>query len=180
MSRYPNSVSTFHLIRLFVILEQVHYSKPRQSVSLWSPPYYSPTLLLAHCVLPAHARDYTFRSFRTLSSCFPYSTPISRTAILDRGPHQNEAGRASWTTCLFSQSRSEFAQQVICIILLSRQQNQQKFEVTQAKKIKKYQMFLHFYAFEHLNIRNQPAFLMVRSGLEKYQLRKSVGNWTLR
>ena len=30
-------------------------------------------------------------------------TPISRTAILDRGPHQNEAGRASWTTCLFSQ-----------------------------------------------------------------------------
>ena len=63
----------------------------------------------------------------------------------------------------------------ICIM-----QNQQKFEVTQAKKIKKCQIFLHFYAFEHLNIRNQPEFLMVRSGLKKYHLRKSVGNWTLR
>ena len=77
-------------------------------------------------------------------------------------------------------NRSEFAQQVICIILLSRKQNQKKFEVTQPKKIKKYQMFLHFYAFEHFNIRNQPEFLMVRSGLEKYHVRKSVGNWTLR
>ena len=33
-------------------------------------------------------------------------------------------------------------------------------------------MFLHFYAFEHLIRGNQPEFLMVRSGLEKYHPRK--------
>ena len=70
--------------------------------------------------------------------------------------------------------RSEFAQQIICIILLSRWQNHQKFEVI--KSINKCKMFLHFYAFEHVNIRNQPGFLIVRSELEKYHLRKSVGN----
>ena len=31
-------------------------------------------------------------------------------------------------------------------------------------------MFLHFYAFEHVNVRNQPGFLMVWSELEKYHL----------
>ena len=38
-------------------------------------------------------------------------------------------------------------------------------------------MFLHFYAFEHLIRGNQPEFLMVRSGLEKYHPRKKVHFW---
>ena len=59
MSRYPNSVSTFHLIRLFVILKQVPLLKT-VIVGL--------ALALCFGVLPAHARDYTFRSFRILSS----------------------------------------------------------------------------------------------------------------
>ena len=48
------------------------------------------------------------------------------------------------------------------------QQNHKKFEVITAKEIDKCKMFLHFYAFEHLIRRNQPEFVMVWSGLEKY------------
>ena len=57
---------------------------------------------------------------------------------------------------------------LICIILPSRWQNHQKFEVTTAKEINKCKMFLHFYAFKHLIRGSQPEFLMVRSGLKKY------------
>ena len=57
---------------------------------------------------------------------------------------------------------------LICIILLSRQQNLQKFEVTTAKEINKCKMVWYFCAFEHLIWRNQPKFLMVWTGLEKY------------
>ena len=48
---------------------------------------------------------------------------------------------------------------LICIILLPRRKNHQKFEVTTAKEINKCKMFLHFSAFEYLIRRNQPEFL---------------------
>ena len=74
MSRYPNSVSTFHLIRLFVILEQVPLLKTA-IVSLALVAFiilrlvHLPVLLIlnsVHCVLAAHGRDYTFRIGRSL------------------------------------------------------------------------------------------------------------------
>ena len=76
MSRYPNSVSTFHLIRLFAILEQVPLLKTA-IVSLALVAFI--LLRLVHlavlstsgtsrfqCVLAAHGRDYTFRIGRSL------------------------------------------------------------------------------------------------------------------
>ena len=54
--------------------------------------------------------------------------------------------------------------ELICITLLPPQQNHQTFEVTTAKEINKRKICLDFYAFEHLIGRNQPEFLMVRSG----------------
>ena len=81
MSRYPNSVSTFHLIRLFVILEQVPLLKTA-IVSLALVAFIllrlvHPAVLSIlpccgslfsrfHCVLAAHGRDYTFRIGRSL------------------------------------------------------------------------------------------------------------------
>ena len=69
MSRYPNSVSTFHLIRLFVILEQVPLLKTA-IVSLALVAFIRlrlahlvvlSTFTTLHYVLSAHGRDYTFR-----------------------------------------------------------------------------------------------------------------------
>ena len=74
MSRYPNSVSTFHLIRLFVILEQVPLLKTA-IVSLALVAFIILRLVnfsvlvnrnSVHCVLAAHGRDYTFRIGRSL------------------------------------------------------------------------------------------------------------------
>ena len=84
MSRYPNSVSTFHLIRLFAILEQVPLLKTA-IVSL---------ALLAFVLLAILYIAFCLRMRET--------TPFD--------PFESES----------SESRSEFAQQVICIILLSR------------------------------------------------------------
>ena len=64
---------------------------------------------------------------------------------------------------------------LICIILLSRKQNFQKFEVTTAKEINKCKMFLHFYTFEHLIRGNQSEFFTVRLDLRNItQERKST------
>ena len=74
MSRYPNSVSTFHLIRLFAILEQVPLLKTA-IVTLALVAFiilrlvHLPVLVnrnSVHCVLAAHGRDYTFRIGRSL------------------------------------------------------------------------------------------------------------------
>ena len=94
MSRYPNSVSTFHLIRLFVILEQVPLLKTA-IVSL---------ALVAFILL----RLVHLAVLSILPCCRPsgiYSIPLRF--------------GCAWARLHLS-NRSEFAQQVICIILLSR------------------------------------------------------------
>ena len=58
MSRYPNSVSTFHLIRLFVILVQVPSLKTAIVSSIFGR--FGRFYCLHRVVLPTHARDYTF------------------------------------------------------------------------------------------------------------------------
>ena len=94
MSRYPNSVSTFQLIRLFSILEQVPLLKTA-IVSL---------ALVAFILL----RLVHLAVLSILPCCRPsaiHSIPLRF--------------GCAWARLHLS-NRSEFAQQVICIILLSR------------------------------------------------------------
>ena len=94
MSRYPNSVSTFHLIRLFVILEQVPLLKTA-IVSL---------ALVAFILL----RLVHLAVLSMMPCCRP------------SGIHPIPLRFGCAWARLHLSNRSEFAQQVICIILLSR------------------------------------------------------------